>query len=324
MLLLSLVFTMKTVNVQARVGNYQFDNVHELEVDSSWETLTDIAKITVPRKLSFEGKNIIQGESLFQKQDEVYIHAGFDGNLQEIFRGYVADIHADVNLTFHCQDSMYVLKQNDITENFSNTTLPGLIASITNLSFQAADVNLGTLRFTRRTPAQILDYLKRNYGIQSWVREGVLYSGLAYWPGLANTQIPIFRFQHNIISESLRYQRGDDEKIKIVGISIYPDNSRKEVVAGDPQGETRTILLYDVPEKDIKEMVEERASQLKYEGYRGDFTTFGEPFVRHGDIISIQDPDFGDRNGEYLVKRVVHTLSFSNGLLQEIHLGSKV
>lgn len=312
---------MKALNTEISIGDYQFNYVNQAEVESTWELLTDTCEITVPRKLSFDGKAIVQGESLFKRGDQVTVKSGYDGVLNTLFTGYVSAIKPGTNLIFMCEDAMWKLKQQTITRSYKEVTLKQLLADICPIGFEVPDVNLGQFRISHATPAQVLEELRKTYGLQSFVRDGVLYSGLAYWP--SDQQSSVFRYQYNIIDDDLEYQRIDDVQIKVRAVSMLEDNTKLEVEVGDPDGDLRTLTFYNLNEADLKETAEREAERLRYEGYRGSFETFGEPFVRHGDIAIIQDPTYPDREGSYLIKKVVYSTGVS-GYRQNIFLDRKI
>ena len=60
-----------------------------------------------------------------------------------------------------------------------------------------------------------------------------------------------------------------------------------------------------------------------YNGFYGKFTTFGEPFVRHGDRINIIDKKNPEKNGVYFAKSVEYPFGWG-GYFQEIELGARV
>jgi hypothetical protein len=61
-----------------------------------------------------------------------------------------------------------------------------------------------------------------------------------------------------------------------------------------------------------------------YTGFRGKFTTFGEPFVIIGDVAQLQDSVLPERNGRYQIKGVTYACSSSEGLRQEIDIETKL
>lgn len=61
-----------------------------------------------------------------------------------------------------------------------------------------------------------------------------------------------------------------------------------------------------------------------YDGLKGSFTTFGVPYVKHGDIISLVNPMLPEMNGLYMVKSVSPYGGATEGLRQEIALDFKI
>lgn len=312
---------MKGHNVSIDVGDYTFPYASSVEVTSSWEELTDVATITTPRKITFQGQTIAAGESLFKRGDALEIRLGYDGQYDKVFTGYVSGISPGVPLTFRGEDAMWKLKQSSYTLSYKNPTLKQILGDCVNIPFEAVDAELGPIRLTNQSGAQILEFLRKEYGLQSWVRDGKLYSGLAYRPDMASRHT--FRYEQNIISDTLEYVREDDIQFKVKAISIQNDNSKIEVDLGDPAGETRTLIYVNLSQSELRATAERELSRLRYEGYRGSFLTFGQPMVKHGDFVTIEDPRYPDRSGTYLVKRVT-TSGGTGGYRQEIELDTKV
>ena len=112
-------------------------------------------------------------------------------------------------------------------------------------------------------------------------------------------------------------------RLKVKAISINRDNTKTEIELGDPEGEQRTSTYYNVSKKDLTEFATRDLERFRYIGFRGSFKTFGEPVVRHGDIIQVVDPTIADRNGRYIIKSVETTFG-QNGYKQKIELEAKV
>jgi hypothetical protein len=309
------------------IGQYFFDYVNEVEVNSSWENLTDTAKITLPKKLSFKNKPLANGaDALFKKGDKVKIELGYAGKLLEtlntVFEGYISAIKPNVPFTIECEDAMWLLKQSTVTKSWKSVSLKALLFDTVNgLDVIADDIELGQFRVTRVTPAQILQELKEKYGLYSWVRDGKLYCGKV--GSLLNANIRKFVFQEDVISADLAYLRKNDIKIKVKGISILPNNTKIEVEEGDSDGELRTFNYYNLKEADLRKVVKEDAARLRYEGYKGNFESFLLPFVRHGDIALLDDLLLPDRKGKYLIKSVNTTFGQGGGR-QKIEIDRKL
>lgn len=312
---------MKAVNTEIQIGDYTFQYVQEVNIESTWEMLTDTATITIPRKLSFQGESIVQGESLFKKSDQVVIKSGYDGTFNTLFTGYISAIKPGTLLTFECQDAMWLCKQKTVNASYRQVTLSELLTDISPIPFTAVDVSLGQFRISKATVAEVLEELRKTYGLYSWVRDGHLFAGLAYRAD--DRSESIFRFEHNIIESDLEYERGDDVGIKVQAISMQPDNTKIEITVGDSDGDQRTLHFYNLSESSLRTAAESEIIRLKYEGYRGSFQTFGEPHVQHGDLATIQDPTHADREGTYLIRKVEYSTGVS-GFRQIITLDRKI
>lgn len=318
------------------LGDYAFNFANQVEISSSWEQFTDTARIVLPRKLLLkkDGKTseeITAGvDALWKRGDKVEINLGYDNILDKRFTGFITGIKPKFPVEFYCEDAMWKLKQVTIPKYTNTVTIKQLLGDILPIgyTFVADEISLGKFRITRASIAEVLDYIKKTYGLSSYFRDGVLYVGFAYQLGRslpANLDdINEFHFQRNIIdSDDLNYMRDDDVSLSVTAVNVFPDNTRQEITVGDPFGEKRTMYFYNLPAADVKKLADEALEKLKYEGWRGSFTTFLQPAVKHGDAIRLVDEIIPDRNGVYLV-RAVNISSGMDGGRQRITLDRKI
>jgi hypothetical protein len=286
----------------------------------------------VPRKLNFQGKSIAQGDSLFSRGDAVVVNSGYNSQVNEIFSGFVSAIKPQTPMEFHCQDEMWQLKQTNINTRYKKVSLQQLLTDHCPIPFQALNENLGTFTIKHASLAQALEELEKSYGLYSWVRDGKLYSGLAVWPELQKTAT--FQFAKggyprlgDIIEDDLEYIKAEDVKIKVKAVSLLDRGSsaakKIEIEVGDPGGEERTLHFYNLDQATLKKRAEAEIDKLKYTGYKGSFTTFALPHVKHGDIAHIVDENNMGREGRYLIKKVTYKSSMS-GSRQKIELDRKI
>jgi hypothetical protein len=307
-----------------RIGPYRITGVHEVEVRSSWDELTDTCTLKFPRRADWLGKNLASGAApLLKRNDPVSVRLGYDGANVEVFQGYISKLTTEIPVVIECQDTAYLLKQQTVTKAYKEAELSTLLKDIlpSQVPFQAPAVRLGQFRITNATPAKVLAYLKDNYVLKSWFRAGKLYTGLAYVPELQRTHV--LRFERNVVDHSLEYLRKEDVKIKLKAISMKPDNTKLEYETGDDEGEQRTLYFYDVSEADLRKLAEEEIERLRYEGYRGSLTTFLAPHVNHGDVVDLRSAAYPERDGRYYVKAVTTTFGMGGGR-QTIELDAKL
>ena len=164
-------------------------------------------------------------------------------------------------------------------------------------------------------------------------------AGVVYYP--SDRKEHVFHFQKNIVSEDLQYFRLDDQNLGIKAYSTFEveqnTGTRKDgtpikrkrrltvtVPDGFVDGELRTVYFWDVKtEKELKKLATERLNRFYYEGFQGSFIAFGLPSVKHGDAANLIDATKPERNGVYLIKKVVKTFGM-NGYRQDIELDLRI
>lgn len=326
MLLVNSYIEISGVNDDGTVRKWKFDHCVDIEIVSDINSLTDTCKITIPRKYQWLGKDIAMGDQPYiKRKDKVLVKLGYDGKLKTQFLGYVKDIRAGVPVVIECEDTMFLLKQGHRTINFKagmnlsewlNDIVPHNMLRVYN------DVEMGKLEVTNMSDAQILDWIKSEYGFSSYFRliddEPVLYVGLPYSQLIQDRKECTYRFGSNIIdANDLVYKIEEDIRIKVKVISIDSNNERKEIEVGDADGELRTVHYYRAGLALMNQRAAEDLKRFKYTGYRGSFTTFGEPSIRVGDVANIIGNQYNP-DGKYLVSKVTKRLGVTTGYKQTI------
>lgn len=309
-----------------KIGSYTFKGVVNVQVDSSWDTFTDTCKITVPRRLSWAGKNIATGtDPLIRKGDQVTVSLGYESRNDVIFEGYVVSISTKIPVEITCEDKMWKLKQSSFTKAYKSVRLRTLLEDMLrgDFQFEAPTVELGPFRISNASPAQVLSELRDTYFLKSFFRDGKLYVGLAYWASLQKTHKIYFDRHVPQDGNSLDFVRKEDVKIKLKIVVIAKDNSKKEYEYGDKDGEERTFHYYSITKAQADQYGKTEIERLRYDGYRGSLTIFGQPAVRHGDVVELRDPVYPERDGSYLVKSV-NTSFGTDGYRQTLELDTKV
>lgn len=319
------------LDVNITIGSHTFDFVTAGEISTSWKTLTDTAKFTLPRNIKkFWGGDNQFLQELVKRGDEVEIKLGYDGNLETEFVGFISDVKMGrPPVEIECEDLMWSLKQETVNESYKTVKLKKLVEDITFYNryiedIVVDDVDLGAFRIEDQSPAAVLEYLKNSYGLKSFFRGKTLYVGFAY-PADQYKKIT-YDFQQNVKEEgnSLVYKSADDIKLKVKAISIMEDDNEKiEVELGDPDGAVRTLHFYNLSKAHLEHAAQSQMDLLKYDGFRGSFKCFGIPHPAHGDIADIKDQWYPEHKGAYFIDRVVTRFGVGIGIDREIHLGLK-
>ncbi|MCF6184358.1 MAG: hypothetical protein L3J56_06975 [Bacteroidales bacterium] len=307
---------MKRVTCDILIGDFKYTGVVNVQIQHGIETLTDTCVLTFPRKVAWKDKKITD---LIKRGNDLIVKLGYDDNNDKVFTGIIRDINADIPVTVNTDDLMFKLKKNSIKTSFQKVSLKEILTQIIpeGITWKAADINLGKFRINNATPAKVLAYLKSKYGIYSFFRNGILYSGLKYWGEYQKSHE--LSFTKDIVSDNLTYKKAEDIKYKVVAISIADDNGKTEITKGDDDGEQRTFHYYNVDKKELERRAEQELEKLKYDGYRGTFITFCQSAIFHGDTVKLIDKRYPEREGTYIVKSVVRNFG-TRGNRQTIEL----
>ena len=307
-----------------------FPAIQNVDINETFDDLTNTATVTLPRNLKFEDRNIYEGaDALIKRGDKIKLSAGYYPNLKTIFEGYISKVDNNVPIVLKCEDEMWKVKQQ-IVKNISETNikvinlLRKVFADFTDRKFSIkvkVSATISSIRINEASIGQVLKKLRDEFGIYSFFKNNILYVGLAYYPDLAKEET--FLFEKVIIDSELQYLKKEDVKIKVKGTLIKEDNTREEISVGDADGDLRSVFQYGGTIEDLKRTINTFLEQANYTGYYGSFTTFLEPKVSHGDYAVLNSYKYPERKGTYLIKSVATSFGV-NGGRQEIELERRI
>lgn len=305
-----------------KIGNVEFDFVNQVEVASSWQNQTTTAKIILPANVKVNKDAL---KNAIPKGAPVTIQIGYDGRLNTIFTGFVSRLHAKVPIEIECEDYMWKLKQLQVNDTCKNEKLQGFLARNIPYQIECFDITVPKYIASKVTAAQLLDKIKQDFGFPVFVRNGTIMVGKQYDPdhNTVHTVVLEGNGNSNVAANDLEFTSKDDVKIKVRAISNMDNGKKEEIELGDPDGQERTLNFFNIPKSDLKAITEKEMERLNYDGYRGSITLYGEPFVSHGDILEITNPQENDKTGRYWIDGVTYTLSIGGGIRQEATLGPK-
>lgn len=301
--------------------NWVINNVTEVEITLDSEQLTDICKITLPKKIKWDGENNIP----LKRGDGVKVYLGYDDSLQLAFIGYIRDIGVKTPVVITCEDEMFCLKQIPTEKKAYKSVDIETLLKDQGIRYKLnvmGEQRLGQYRVTADTIAALLGHLNEN-GIRSFFRyedgNPVLYCGVLFDKEEGASQV--FDTNLNIISDQLEQQEAENIRLRIKAISLLPNNKKIKIMVGDADGEHRTIHAYNKTEEELKAWAEQEISRLKQTGLKGHFTTFGYKLVDKLTAIGLKID--GDKKGIYQVKKNIIKYG-TGGFRQEITIGSKI
>ena len=301
--------------------SWQMPFVTSVEITRDTEKLTDECKITLPKRIKWDGEAQIP----VKRGDSIKVWTGYGEDLELAFTGYVRSVGIKTPIVLTCEDEMFKLKQKPcVKKAYKTVTLETLLKDQGLDGVKVfGEQNLGQFRVTDDTVAALLGRLQDS-GIRSFCRyedgKPVLYCGVIFERDTKPSQV--FATGVNIISDSsLEQQLAANIRLCVKAVSIMPNNKKIKVEVGDKDGEKRTIHTYNKTESELKAWAEQEIKRLKVDGLKGSFTTFGYRLVDKLDAIGIKID--GNKMGVYQVQKNVIKYG-TGGYRQEITLGQRV
>jgi hypothetical protein len=303
----------------------EFFSVNEIQIESTWKKLTDTCKITLPRRL-----RVLNGDinDIIQRGSKVMVWLGYSGNLNLEFVGYVARLDAKVPFVVECEDEMWQLKQNSNSKTYRSVSLKNLTQDIyPGKNVNVTDFELGAYRIDRASTAVVLDDLQKNYNVYSYftfTSDGnpTLNVGLGGYDFKQLSNRHIYNMMANVAENSLVFRRADENKMRVVITSTNKGGVVIKTEVGDPEGEEFKLDKRGLNKEALDKLALSELQKRKFDGYKGTLTGFGEPYPKHNDIAVIQDPEYPEREGAYMIDTVKTTFGMSGFRLQ-LELGIK-
>jgi hypothetical protein len=316
-------------NVITIDDNIEFDFVTNVIIKSSWKDLTDTAEIQMPKKLKWEDNSVVKLDEIIKVGDRVKIELGYNWELHTEFEGYVSrPVQPGIPFTIYCEDNMWQMKKGSLSHSWKMARLSDVLAYIVPPQYKvdAVEAELGPFLMHRATPAQVLRELKDKFGLYSWFRGDTLYVGKVRQSAGAEVE---YHFQDNVIStDELAFKRKKEVSLKVTAISMQRNNKQLKVSVPDgiedkADVEEHTLhFAYIDNKEELRRHAQRNLERLWYDGYRGNFSCFGQPFVQHNDVANIVDEYYPEKAGRYYVDKV-ETEFGTSGFHRKVYLGPK-
>jgi len=313
------------------MNDVTFRRVNEVQIERSLKTLgaTALIKIPATARLERQGEFVSEVETAkkFDRGDAVAIYAGYNGKLRLEFQGYVARVKPGTPVEIECDDAIFLLRRRNLKKSFKDTTLKALLDYILQGTFikvvgETPVINFSKFYFTNTTAANALQKIKEEYGLTMYFRAiDELFVGLA----ADNDGVEVkYRFGYNVIDNNLEWMAAEDVRLKVKAIHIRKNNTKVEKTVGDADGEQRTLYFYDLPNgADLEKVAKQEILKYKFSGYKGGLNTFLLPNAAPGNVANVDDTQFDERDGKYLIDKVVTTIS-TGGARRKVELGLKL
>ena len=297
--------------------------MNSVHIETGWKRLTDTAEIIIARNVTYFDKHKVR--ETFKKGDPVKIELGYNGNYVTEFEGYISHVSADIPIVIKCEDEMYLLKKVPVNVSLANASLEELLVTILpGYDIDALEVEIGAQRHPKTTVAKVLEYLKDEYSLFTYMKGKQLVCGKVYADD--SDQEPIkLHLEKNVLNNDLNYKNKEDVLIRINAVSTLKNGDKIEVTIGDETGEERQLTYYGIEiEAELTKLANEDLKKYKVDGFTGAVTCYGIPVINHGNKIELISDLYPDRNGLYYTEETIIDFLDTAEFRRKIQLGDKV
>ena len=292
------------------VGKYKLMMLDNATIMRSVEQLSDTAEIVLPGSCF---NKAIEIEKSIKRGDAVTIKAGYDGNNETEFTGFLEAIATDDSaITLKCEDGIYnfrkPVKDKEFTKPDVKEILNYICSEIGGYTL-SCDYSFTYDKYVIRgnTGHDILKKIQEETKANIYLKEKVLHVHPQYKEIFGTAK---YSFQDNIEKSDLEYRIKEDRPYEVTVEGKGADGKVIRVTSGNKGGDSETIKRDGVSDiGSLTTLAEEVAKRKSYTGYSGSFTGWLIPWCDAGFKVSLTDEDYEYKDGSYYALSVQTKIS---------------
>jgi hypothetical protein len=306
---------------------------HLMKWNRSIENFSDSASFKVPgiTRLRKEGDAYerVQTGLLFKEGMKVELKAGYNGENDLRFMGFIRRVNFTLPLEVECEGYSYQLRKKlNFTKNYKDVSVRDILNDLVQdtdivLSDAIPDVPIRKAVFKSVTGIQVLDWLKSKCLLTVYFNFNTLYVGAMQ---VEAKTVKSFRLGWNVIKDNeLKFDDTKEFADVRIQLSTRKDDGQyeKAYFGGKLDGQVKKMYSIIDDASTLKKIAEQKRTELVNRGYEGSITTFLSPFVEPGMAVQLDDAKYPERTGKYFVSGVAGEFSTSGGR-QVIKLGNSL
>lgn len=309
-----------TTSLTVIIGGKIIKTVHSVKTKFDSKHIGSSCDIIVPLNTQIEYANGKHDQltaytlSAFAVGDTVNVMASYPNTgfpPVNIFNGTVFEFKEGTPVVIRCIDYQPLLGH---MQNISNYTGPlqSLIQNIlqgTGISLMLPTVSMQLYKITFRemSPWSILEYIKKNIGLNISLQGNQLYCNVA-----SNTlNTVIYRSDRNIHKCGLQQPDTVWQGYKVKAYFIRPDGIKDSLEVGDTDGHMTEVYFYKVPTDlaTYTRLAGEALNKCRQRKFSGQVSGYLYPDCHLFDKVQYTDVRYPDRNGNYVITAISHDIS---------------
>ena len=309
------------------IGDWTVKRPSKVRIYRSVETLSDTAEVELP---GMRGGQALEVESQISVGDAVKIELGYDGELREEFAGYVKRIGSDRGVVkIECEDELWQTRRGVEDKEYRNVSVAELLADVLKQCGIETVRCSYDFRYDKFAVVNATgwDVLKK---VQEEVKPNIYIEGgeLVVAPKYAGKESgrAAYDFRRNVEKggTSLEWRKKEDRRIQVVVEGETRDGKRVRCEAGVTGGDKVTVKLPGVSDREsLQKRADEILEEKSYTGYSGRISGWLTPYCTANYIVSLHDPAYEYKDGEYYVT-AVETEYGPGGGRRKIEIGKRL
>ena len=305
------------IDVLVSIEGFKPFTASAIEWQTSVKDYINTASVTLPSKVWYKG-NFVRADEVIQEGKKINIYAGYNGNLQERFRGFIARVNSSIPVVLTCEGYAYALREVRGYSNYAqNVTVKEILQEILagtgiKLSSTNPEVRLSNVSLTNLSAWEVLDFIEEQ-GLRVFFKADVLYIDLE--EKVTGRSVNLYLGRNTKKDKGLKFT---DPDLANVGIKLNAPTgvtnglfTEVTTTVGNATSVVERQTLVDNPQNQ-RIIAESLQRQEATKGYEGSVTCFLSPLIEAGDKAEIKDNINPKRNGSYFVSEVKGKVSKSS------------
>jgi len=327
----------KKDGTQVNFGTITNGAIESIETTESVKDMGDSCTIVIPRNLvNLQGKKL---RDILNEGDKAEVYFGYGSDVPLEFSGYIREIGGTSPIELKLDDAFYPLRKNEVSKSYKQVTLKQFLNDVVpGYQIECPNVQLGKTSVNKETSYQALKEINQIYGFYSFINNGVLHCQYAYdvrgfgsehtyylCDEIVNGQ-RIYRANIRPGGNNLKYERKDSTNVRVEAVANRADGNKFVYSVGPKTKDAachKITFPVGVSDAQVKEYADKLFASLNFDGYKGSITGYGTPRIKAGDVLNIIDFEYPERNGKYLVEKVV-TKYDENGISRQVTISFKI
>ena len=297
--------------ITVTIGNKVLQTVSAVKTKNESTHIGSECEITVPINCRIQYKDgthdflTAYPQNLFKVSDPVTVVARYVGMSDvQVFTGFVDDFVLGMPTVIKCSDYIFLLNQTTVDIEHKTITIKDLATNIlagtgVTLMLPTIDLTLTNITFRLMSPAGILEYLKKEIGLNISLQGSQLYMNVA-----SNTlQTVYYTTGLNVIKSSLQKPDAVFLKYKVKAWFIKENGTKDSIEVGDDEGHLEEVFFYKVAggKPVYMKLAAEALNKVKQRKYKGMIETYLYPYCELFWKANYIDFRYPERDADYVV-----------------------